>query len=55
MIMRRILTELQDARREIARLQTELAIMTDRYESEHADHEASIKHFDREFMRRYER
>jgi hypothetical protein len=51
-IMRRMMAELQDARREIARLQTELEIMTDRYESEHADHEASIRHFDEEFHRR---
>jgi hypothetical protein len=51
-IMQRLIHELQDARREIARLQMELEIMTDRYEAEHADHEATIRHFDEEFMRR---
>jgi hypothetical protein len=54
-IMRRVMAELQEARREIARLQTELEIMRDRYEAEHADHEASIRHFDAELQRRMNR
>jgi hypothetical protein len=48
-----MMAELQDARREVARLRTELEIMRDRYEAEHTDHEASIRHFDREFMRQW--
>jgi hypothetical protein len=55
MIMRRILAELQDARREIARLETEVEIWRERYEAEHADFEASIKQFDEEYERWYRR
>jgi hypothetical protein len=51
MIMRRILAELQDARREIARLETEVDLWRDRCESAIADHEASIKQFDEEYDR----